>query len=93
MTSFQTFETTGMVDENGVLQVEPFVGVPAGQVRVWVFVPEATEASLDYDDSEPTSDELTAMSQAILGDWKHPAEDFYSWDEAPARTEEPVTTR
>ena len=39
MTSFQTFETTGTIDENGVLQVAPFVGVPLGQVRVSVCVP------------------------------------------------------
>lgn len=49
MISFQTFETTGAVDENGVLQVEPFVGVPAGRVRVSVAL--AIEPP-DYDDSD-----------------------------------------
>ncbi len=39
MTSFLMFETTGTIDENGVLQVEPFEGVRAGKVRVQICIP------------------------------------------------------
>ena len=76
MTSFQTFETTGTVDENGVLQVEPFVvGAPPGQVRLSVAL---ATSPLDYDDSEPTPQELAAMSMTTFADWADPAEDIYS---------------
>ncbi len=63
MTSFQTFETTGTIDENGVLRVEPFAGAPAGQVRVSIKVP--TEV-------------LTAMSTPLFNYWTDPAEDVYT---------------
>lgn len=78
MTSFQTFETTGTVDENGVLQVAPFVGVPAGQVVVSVKVPK--NEALDYDDSDLSPEQwnagLTRLMAPHFSD--DPAEDIYT---------------
>jgi len=53
-TTFQTVETTGTIDENGVLKVAPLVGIPAGQVRVLIMWPPrgvATISSIKQSDS------------------------------------------
>lgn len=78
MTSFQMFETTGIVDENGMLQVEPLVGVPAGRVRVSLAV-----SKNGYDDSDLSPQQWNAgvsrlMAPHFTGD---PVEDIYTLED------------
>lgn len=58
-TMFQTVETTGTIDENGVLRVAPLVGVPAGRVRVLIMWPPrgvVTTSSIKQSDSTGDTD-------------------------------------
>ncbi len=83
MTSFQTFETTGFVDENGVLQVEPFVGVPAGRVRVSLAVPLETKEDEDYT-LEPIGEEAwhrSIITNPVFAFLADPAEDIYTLED------------
>lgn len=80
MTSFQTFETTGAIDENGVLRVAPFAGVPAGQVVVSVKVPQEV---LDYDDSDLSPKQWNAgVSRLMASHFQDdPEEDIYTLED------------
>ena len=75
MTSFQTFETTGVVDENGVLQVAPFVGVPAGLVRVSVAVSKDAYDDFDLSPQQWNAGLSRLMAPHFADD---PDEDIYS---------------
>lgn len=76
MTTFQTYETTGAIDEDGVLHVEPFVGVPAGCYIVSIRM--LPEESLDYDDSDPGPEDHAAVSATSATYWTDPDEDIYT---------------
>lgn len=81
-TTFQTVETTGTIDENGVLTVAPLVGVAPGTVRLFVLVTTLVSDEVpDYDDSEPTAVELAALQSHSFPEWDDPAEDIYTWED------------
>ena len=78
MTSFQTFETVGTVDENGVLQSTPITGVRAGAVRLLVMVPQ--EEPPNYDDSDLSPEQWKAGLSRLMAPHfaDDPAEDIYT---------------
>jgi len=78
MTSFQTFETMGTIDENGVLQVAPFAGVRAGQVRVWVSVAESAAGASELSSAQWHSGLSRLMAPHFQDD---PEEDIYTLED------------
>jgi len=80
---FQAFETIGTVDESGVLSVAPFVGIPAGEVRVSVAVPQPNVAEDEYTLEEITEEEWRRgmQSSSALAFLADPAEDIYTLED------------
>jgi hypothetical protein len=65
-------------DENGFLHsVRPFPELSAPRILATA----DAEEEIEYDDSEPTPQEVTAMSAAAFADWADPAEDIYSMED------------
>jgi len=84
--TFQTFEATGILNENGVLEVAPFVGATAGRVRVTVLVaPLLPAETQDENYSLEEIDEKTwhrgIASNPVFDFLKDPAEDIYSLED------------
>lgn len=82
-TVFQTIETRATVDEQGVLNVAPLVGVPAGEVRLFVLVALETKQEPDYTLEEISTKQWRRAMQnssalAFLAD---PAEDIYTLED------------
>jgi len=81
--TFQAYEATGTLDENGVLEVAPFVGATAGRVRVTVLVaPLLPVETQDENYSLEEMDEKTwhhgIVSNPVFDFLKDPAEDIYT---------------
>ncbi len=84
--TFQTFEATGILDENGVLEVAPFVGATAGRVRVTVLVAPLLPAGMQEENyALDEIDEKTwhrgIVSNPVFDFLRDPAEDIYTLDD------------
>lgn len=83
-TVFQTIEVAATIDENGVLSAPLLVGVPPGEVRLFVLVaPPQPQGELDYSLEEITEEQWRRGMQnssalAFLAD---PAEDIYTTED------------
>ncbi len=77
-TRFQTIETTATVDEKGVLNVAPLVGVAAGEVRIFVLV-----ALPDYslDEINQRQWRQAMQNSSALEFLADPAEDIYTLED------------